>query len=264
MKYIALIAGLLLGMQTVCPAADKKPAKDPESGFSGKVLETTNAATYTYVLVDAAGQKLWAAAPQFRVKPGDTVEIPEAMAMKKYHSKTLNRTFDVVYFAGSVSVNGTKPAGAGNPTGAMGELPKGHPPISGSPAPQGAMSQMPAGHPPITAGETKVNVSGVKKADGGKTVAEVYAEKAKLKGQQTTVRGKVVKVNLNIMGKNWLHLQDGTGAAGSNDLLVTTAADAKVGDTVLVTGAVTPDKDFGSGYKYSVLLENAKVTVEPR
>jgi hypothetical protein len=76
------------------------------------------------------------------------------------------------------------------------------------------------------------------------------------------VRAKVVKYNPQIMGKNWLHLEDGTGKAGSNDLTVTTNGEAKVGDTVLVTGVVTTNKDFGAGYKYDVILEDANVKVE--
>ena len=64
------------------------------------------------------------------------------------------------------------------------------------------------------------------------------------------------------MGKNWLHLQDGTGSIGSNDLLVTSADAAKPGDTVLVEATVAVNRDFGAGYKYRVMLEDAKVTVE--
>ena len=64
------------------------------------------------------------------------------------------------------------------------------------------------------------------------------------------------------MGKNWLHIQDGTGAEGTNDLTVTTSGTAKVGDTVLVSGVLVTDKDFGYGYKYAVLIEDAQVTVE--
>jgi hypothetical protein len=78
------------------------------------------------------------------------------------------------------------------------------------------------------------------------------------------VRGKVVKYNAEIMGKNWLHIQDGSGSAdkSNNDLTVTTTTPAKVGDTVLVTGSVTTNKDFGAGYKYTVILDDAKVVVE--
>jgi hypothetical protein len=66
------------------------------------------------------------------------------------------------------------------------------------------------------------------------------------------------------MGKNWLHVRDGSGAEGTNDLTVTTAgAMPNVGDTVVVTGPVVLNKDFGMGYQYDVLIEDAQVTVEP-
>jgi hypothetical protein len=61
------------------------------------------------------------------------------------------------------------------------------------------------------------------------------------------------------MDTNWLHLQDGSGAAGTSDLAVTTDATAKVGDVVTVTGTLALDKDFGAGYKYALIIENAKV-----
>ena len=76
------------------------------------------------------------------------------------------------------------------------------------------------------------------------------------------LRGKVVKFNPEIMGKNWLHVQDGTGEKGMNDLTITSAARAKVGDTVLVKGKLVLDRDFGFGYKYALIIEDAEVTVE--
>ena len=107
-----------------------------------------------------------------------------------------------------------------------------------------------------------MDLAGIKKAVEGKTVAEIFGSKAKLGGQQVKVRGKVVKYNSNILGKNWLHIRDGTGSEGCNDLVVTTAAVVKVGDTVVVSGAISLNKDFGSGYKYAVIIEDAKVAVE--
>jgi hypothetical protein len=76
------------------------------------------------------------------------------------------------------------------------------------------------------------------------------------------VRGRVVKFNAMIMGKNWLHVRDGSGADGTNDLTVTTATKARVGDLVLVTGVLKTDRDFGGGYKYSLIVEDATVVVE--
>jgi hypothetical protein len=87
--------------------------------------------------------------------------------------------------------------------------------------------------------------------------------RTQLAGQPVVIRGKVVKSNPGIMGKNWLHVRDGSGAEGTNDITVTTAGDVpNVGDTVLVKGPVTLNKDFGMGYQYDVIIEDAEVTVE--
>jgi hypothetical protein len=125
-----------------------------------------------------------------------------------------------------------------------------------------AAPAMPADHPVAKPGE-EVDLSGIAKAEGGKTVAEVFAEKASLAGKPVTVRGKVVKVNGGIMGKNWLHVRDGSGAEGTNDLTVTTSGELpELGTIVVVTGPVTLDKDFGMGYQYAVILEDAEVKAE--
>jgi hypothetical protein len=129
-------------------------------------------------------------------------------------------------------------------------------PASKAPATSGAApasQQLPA---------TTVSFSGIKKAD--QTVAEIYAGQNGLLGTVVNVRGKVVKFSSQIMGKNWAHIQDGTGSAGTNDLTVTTADTARVGDTVLVSGKITQNKDFGAGYKYALILEDGSVTVEAR
>ena len=235
---LALGASLASGQTQSTPSA--APAQSPEGNFSGKVTETMNAAGYTYILVDTGKAKNWAAAPQFPVKVGDSVAVAGGMPMPKYHSKSLDRDFELVYFTGAVKVNGVAPGSDGKSL----ELPKDHPPIGGVKA------------------KPTVDLSGIKKAEGGKSIAEIYAGKAKLNGQPVKVRGRVVKYNAEIMGKNWLHIKDGTGDSGSNDLTVTTAATTKVGDMVLVTGKISTDRDFGGNYKYSMMIEDAEVKVE--
>jgi len=120
------------------------------------------------------------------------------------------------------------------------------------------------GHPLPSAGKSDVSLIGIAKADGGKTIQEIFDEKAALAGSKVTVRGKAVKVNAGIMGKNWVHVRDGSGANGDNDLTVTTTSPSlpDVGDTVLVTGTVALDQDFGMGYQYVVLLQDAELTLE--
>ncbi|MDR0480599.1 MAG: nucleotide-binding protein, partial [Gallionellaceae bacterium] len=95
--------------------------------------------------------------------------------------------------------------------------------------------------------------------DNAYTVQEIVTKRAELKDKTVLVRGQVVKFNAQIMGKNWIHLQDGTGsdADESNDLLVTSQEAAKVGDVITAQGVVRVEQDFGSGYAYSVMLEGA-------
>ncbi len=206
----------------------------------GAVVETMNAGSYTYVQIDTGSEKIWAAAPVCKVKVGDKLGVSTAMPMRNFESKTLNRVFEVVYFVGGFE----KPDGS-----ALAK--SGH----------GAAAQPSAGH---TSGGASADVGTVERAEGGKTIAEIHAEKNALKGKEIKLRGKVTKYNANILGKNWLHIQDGSGdaAAKTHDLTITTSATVKKGDIVLVTGKLQLDKDFGAGYKYAIIIEDAKIVVE--
>jgi len=95
-----------------------------------------------------------------------------------------------------------------------------------------------------------------------KTVAELNQNKTALVGQTISAQGKVVKVNNGIMGRNFVHVQDGTGDASSNNLIVTSKETAKVGDQVTVSGVVVVNRDFGSGYSYPLLIEEASITAK--
>ena len=92
------------------------------------------------------------------------------------------------------------------------------------------------------------------------TVAGLYQDRVALAGQTVSVTGKVVKANNGIRGKNFLHVRDGTGEKGTNDLTVTSAQTAAVGSEVTVTGIVNVDRDLGGGYRYTLLMEEASVT----
>ena len=131
-------------------------------------------------------------------------------------------------------------------------------------APAGSAAPMSAEqpHPMPTAEVADVDLSGIEKAANGVTVAELFATKEQLAGQPVTLRGKVVKVNAGIMGTNWLHVRDGSGEEGANNITITTGQMADVGDVVLVTGVLTVDKDFGMGYEYDAIIENAEIMVE--
>jgi hypothetical protein len=205
---------------------------DP-AALSGKVVETMNAGGYTYVCLEKKGVKTWVAVPETKVTVGKEMSFQPGVEMRNFPSKTLNRTFESIYFSGG-AMNVSK-----------GDEKKSAAAVHGS---------------SVASSGEKISV---KKAEGkdAYTVAEIHSKKESLNEKKVVVRGKVVKVSSGIMGKNWIHLQDGTGNAesGTNDIIATSQESAGVGDIVTVKGTVYKDKDFGSGYKYSVIMEQASI-----
>ncbi len=273
---LALVVLAGCSKQPAAPAAAKAPAgapapaasgavpAPPEAALvtvSGTVLETMDASDYTYMRLKTDRGETWAAVNRTKVAKGDAVTVGNAMVMDGFQSKTLNRTFDHIVFGVLAAPGGTAAAGAAP---AASDLPmvSGHAPTAGTTGGE-TPQQMAAQHGQAAGGPDDAPDVKVEKADGknAKTVAELWAQRAALRGKEVTVRAKVVKVTAGVMGRNWLHVRDGSGskAAKDNDLTVTTEAVAKIGDVVTVTGLVSTDKDFGAGYAYPVILENARL-----
>jgi len=233
-------ASILVLLAALMPGCDKKPAAPPAPApapvpaanpaapaVSGKLLERLDAASYSYLRIQTAQGEVWAAVPQAKLEKGAEVNVVNAMPMGAFESKTLNKKFDNIYF------------------GTLGEAGAAAPAQTGAKAPDATM------------------VEKVAKASGaeGRSVDEIHAQKAALVNKTVAIQGKVVKASMGVMGKNWLHLRDGSGdpAKGNHDLTVTTLDEAKVGDVILVKGVLHTDKDFGSGYRYAVIVEEAKI-----
>jgi hypothetical protein len=249
---LLFIVAILGSVSMFSEAAEPAPAGVTAGSVTGTVLETMDAAGYTYVRLKTPKGEIWAAVQKATVKKGSEITVVNATPMNNFESKTLKRKFDVIFFGNLGPATG---AAAGSPPFAPGH---------GAPVDRQAQEAVAAphaslGNAPAGTGEIKV-----KKAEGseGKTVSEIYAAKASLKDMPVAVRGKVVKYNPGIMGKNWIHLRDGSGSneKKDNDLTVTTSDTAAVGGVVLVKGKVHLDRDFGSGYVYSVIIEDAKVS----
>jgi hypothetical protein len=230
------------------PAGAPAPEAAGSAGMKleGKLLEKIDAPPYTYLKIQSAKGEAWAAVPKADVAVGSDVTVVDAMPMEKFESKTLKRTFDLVYF--------------GNIPGAGGAQPM--PGAPGAPGGEGGPG-MAAQHAMAASGPAEVGDVKVAKAQGAdaRTVAEVWAQRKSLKDKPVAIRGKVVKFNPGIMGKNWVHLRDGSGTTDKkdNDITVTTADTVAVGDVVTAKGKVLVEKDFGAGYAYPVIIEDAKV-----
>ena len=201
-----------------------------------EILEHMDAAGYTYILANEDGKEYWIAIAQMPVKEGETLYYTQSMEMKNFASKALDRTFESILFVEGVSKDGKSAAKAKNPM----------------------MDSNP--HTGISKVEKKdIKVTPVK---GGITVEKLYTGKLDLEGKKVKLKGVVTKFNGSIMSRNWIHLQDGTGFESYKDITVTTNDIAKVGETIVVEGILVLDKDFGSGYKYDAIVEEAKIVKE--
>ena len=236
----AAAVALLLALSG-CTESAQEPAADnpllaapvPDGMVRGTVADAMNSAGYTYVFIKTEDEGLWVAGPETAVKVGDIVQASTRMPMTDFASESLGRTFDVVYFS-SMLHNLSAPASA-------------------------AVS-----HPAPVKVDTDVFEGELEELEPGKNIAYVFANREELAGQEISLRGKVVKYNANIMGRNFIHIQDGSGDAGegNNDLTVTSTAATAVGKTVVVTGTIVLDKDFGAGYTFPVLMEDAALTTQ--
>ncbi|CAD5374551.1 conserved exported hypothetical protein [Rubrivivax sp. A210] len=237
-RHIAII--LILAAAAVgspAPALAQAPLK-------GEVLEVRDTESYTYLRLKTKEGETWAAVTKANVAKGAQVSIEAPMVMHNFESRALKKTFDKIVF-GSIAEPGAAGAGA-----AMTAAPHGG-------AAPGAMA-MPKPAPAAAQAPIKVAKASGKDAH---TVAEIVGGKDKLKDKSITLRGQVVKANMGIKGKNWFHLQDGSGnaGAGTNDVAVISSDQAAVGDVVTVKGKVKTDVKVGPGYEYAVLVDEASV-----
>lgn len=214
-----------------------------------KVLETVNGGGYTYAKVDEAGNVYWIAGPQTTIAAGNSISFLEQMVMTDFTSKALNKTFDQILFVSAIVPSGGKPAQSSTAQTAQ------------SQSQAGADAHANCNHDKEVKLEPVASTVKIAKNANGYTIEELYTKKATLKDKSVKVNAKVVKVSKNIMGKDWIHLQDGSGAAGTDDIIATAAnSTVQVGDSVTANGTIKTDVDLGYGYKFPVLIEEAKFT----
>lgn len=252
---LVLMAFMLVPLSAGAFPANKvahgQPAQQVNASIHGKIVETMDSGGYTYVLLDTGSEKLWVATPKMKVSVGQVVDLSQGIEMAGFTSNTLKRTFDRIIFSSGKAV--TPAAGMAK----VGMKKKCTPGTCPMPSDKETMKMPHGGAPSLE----KAAVVAVEKASGANafTIGELYARKDKLDAKKVRVRGKVVKVSPNIMKRNWIHLQDGTGdaAKGTYDLTITSENAPKVGAVLVAEGILHQNKDFGAGYRYEVILEDA-------
>jgi len=230
---------------------------------SGTVVETMNAAGYTYLLVDEPGGERWVAIPETPVTTGSPVSYYDGMVMTDFTSTSLARTFPAIVFSAGLTeqidaVPASAPAGSAEQDpddsfAAAIRAERGTP----SPAP---LPEISGGSIAAVVPFTEVAIEKAPAANGY-TVAEIFAQVDALAGEKVQIRGKVVKFSPMIMGRNWIHLQDGSGNPMQNthDLVITSDAAVEVDSVVTFEGILAANRDFGAGYTYQAIVESATV-----
>jgi hypothetical protein len=266
MKLTSAAAVLLIALSALSCRPKEQPAQEMHAQpqqpaatatiHQGVVQEVLQATAYTYLRVKERDNDFWIAVTKRDVNVGDTVSFAEGLEMKNFPSKDLNRTFDTVYFVSQLT--GGAPLAAHGPSMPLAAHGPSMPLAAHGPS-------MPlAAHSPSTpmAHQGKPTVEqvplSIERPEGIVSIGELFANKASYAGKTVLVHGEVVKINRSIMNKNWVHLQDGTGNAGSCDLTITTQDDATPGTVATFSGTIALNRDFGSGYAYDVLLEDGK------
>lgn len=234
LSHIFLLALLVFAGSCVKNKKGHPVAEQVQNGSNTfEVLEVVQTSSYTYLRVYENISERWVAVTRMDAKKGDKYYYDSALEMNNFHSKELDRNFEQIFFINKVSAA----------------------PLSGTEAKRA----MPSNH----AGGGQNNAqskASLEKAEGELKIADVFEKRSDYASTDFEIRGVVVKVNKQVMGKNWIHLQDGTEHNGSFDLTVTSQALPEVNDVVTFKGKLTLNKDFGAGYFYEVIMEDAEMS----
>ena len=233
MKLLSIILLFSIMILIGCESKENQELTEQEVMKSephiAKVIDKIPAKGYTYLQVSENKNDFWIAVPTMEVEIGETVYFSRYMVMQDFKSENIDKSFDEILFVEDARK---------------------------SPTPD----EMKNIHSGVASVEKQsITIDPVK---DGKTIQQLFSDKSSLSGQTVKVKGKVVKFNKQIMKRNWIHIQDGTGTEKDFDLVITSDDEVSVGDVIIAEGKVSVDKDFGAGYFFPVLIEDAKIEKE--
>lgn len=229
-KIILSLSLILLISLASCQKTESSEKSQvlPDGSHKAQVEEVLQTNSYTYLKVNEDGKQNWLAVTKQDIKSGATVYYKPDLEMNNFESKELKRTFESIFFVSSISDK------------LLGN--------SGSSKMEASLSRKNTG--------TKTTIS-VDQPQNGISIAKLSADRISYQGKIITVRGQVTKYNPSIMDRNWVHIQDGTKDGQTYDLTVTTNDEVKLDEIVTFKGKIVLNKDFGAGYKYDIIMEEA-------
>ncbi|MFH0867647.1 MAG: hypothetical protein V1904_15765 [Bacteroidota bacterium] len=247
MRYFFLIISIVVFSLTCYSGNDKQPKDSLKTGVIKVVVqEVKQVSEYTYLHVKKdslgvlIGDTLWIAVPKMEAAAGDTFYFKGGFYFYDLKSRELNRTFKKILFLEKVSKT---PITEEKET----EIPESH-----------ANWTKTDSNTYTKPANAKIEIK-IEAVEGAITIGELYSKKAIYNGTTVKIAGKVTKFNTGIMNKNWIHLQDGTESDGKYDLTITINQEVTTGDIITVEGKISLDKDYGFGYNYEVIIEDARI-----
>ncbi|WP_430971934.1 GW dipeptide domain-containing protein [Sunxiuqinia rutila] len=228
---VLLMSSLLMGSCVQKKKESVQPLDTSSLMHQVEVKEVIQTDSYTYLKVSENREDFWIAVSRQEAKVGEKYYYASALEMKDFESKALGRVFDSIFFVQKLSKDPIQKSA----------------PVASKKEPLGKA---------IESFDSNIEVE---PAEGGVTIGELYASKGNYEGKRVRVKGKVVKVNKNIMSRNWIHIQDGTKHGEDYDLTITSDQMAEVGQEHTFEGVVTLNKDFGAGYFYELIMEEGQL-----
>lgn len=229
MRIILLILGITFFVSCKEKNKEYAPVGTSPNQHQVVVKEFLQASGYTYLLVEEGQEEYWMAMVRADVEVGDKLYYEDAMEMANFESKELNKVFEKILFVDMASKR----------------------PINNQDKKEAAISHTKSNMQRLL---DSISISPV---EGGLSIEQLYNDAEKYKDKEVIISGQVVKVNMDIMDRNWVHLMDGTKAGDKSDLTFTTKEVLKIGDTVTFKGILAIDKEFGAGYVYPLIVEGA-------
>lgn len=203
--------------------------KDYETAMVDKITAVTeevmHSEKYTYLKVSDGNRRYWIATASADIEPGTTISYHDGLLRVNFESQEFKRVFDTIYLVNSVRVEGKNPAGP--------------------PTPEKDIDA-----------DTKNYISEIQ---GSISLDKLFASRSEYDGKIVTVAGNVIKVNRNIMGMDWVHITDNSIIGGKPaELTITTNSDVSTGQKAVFKGKISLNRDFGYGYRYDILMEEAE------
>jgi len=235
MKFCFLITIVFLFFFSCQSGGGKSGSETDKSNNQVRVIDVVHAPSYTYVNMEGESGEFWIAVAPMEIQEGEVYYLGDALEMKDFYSRELDWTFDRIYFVSQISAS----------------------PITGQKSSEES-GHMTSPHAPGRPASEKLDIS-IAPQQGSISIAVLYENREKYSGQTVKVAGQVTRFNPGIMNRNWVHIQDGSEHNGNFGITVTTPDHVHLGDKVIVEGQLELDRDFGAGYFYNLIIENASV-----